>query len=455
MDNLYIIIPSIIIAVIVIFLLIRHFIFASKFDQIQNHIENNNTNEAIKLLKKLIHKNDRNSTAHFYLGETYFREENYEWSLPHYKKVISINNYNSEITELKVRERLAEIYLHFNKLKEAQKEFLLILNMEPNNYKHYYRIGQIFYQRHYRENAGFYFKKSLEINPIHDDSLFYLGEILYITQRYPEALEYMKQCLKSNPTYHKAYYYIGMSNFMSKNYTRALKDFEISARDSEFRLRSLFQLGKTSVESGNIEKGILDLERAIQYITKEDKVTAALRYYLASTYESIRDISSAIVQWEIIANHYPAYKSVKTKLDAYGDIRMNDQLKDFMTASENRFGTISKQIVENFDYNIIKMKITNRGAIATILTNDKESEWRNVRKTKQLFKIYRISDKIGDNTIREILEEVKEMGAVKSFCITSSEFTRQANEYASTRPIELFDKNNISNLLSNQNNKIS
>ena len=444
MEITYIIIASVAILAILLFLL-RNVIFSSKMDTVFKHLKQKDYNEATKILKQMIQKNDRNEKAHFYLGDTYFLQDNFEWALPHFRKVLSINKFTSDVSEVKVRERLAEIFLHFSQPEEAQKELLMILKLKPDQYFYYFRVGEIFYQRHYTDNAANYFKKALELNPSHVESLFYLGELHYTNKHYTECLQEMKNILKVNPQFHRAHYYIGMVYILSKNYLQAIQEFEKSIVDADYRIRSFWQKGKALLDSGHPDKGILELERGVQYITGEDSSSLGLRYLLANTYEKVRDITSAIEQWEVIASVNPKYQDVQKKLQDYKDVRMDDRLKDFMTASDSRFEIMCSQLVNNLGLEVQEMKIS-RGNMATIISSEKESEWRNARRAKQLIKIFRTNEKIGDTKIREILDEMKEIGAVKVFLITADEFSRQGIEYAESRPIQLYDKNQLSTL---------
>ncbi|MDH4127907.1 MAG: tetratricopeptide repeat protein [Spirochaetota bacterium] len=442
----YLIIIGAIIIIAFIIVLIRSFFSSAKNETIQKLLQQKNYDSIIKLLKKLLQKNDNNSFAHFYLGESYFRLDNFEWALPHFRKVIKINKYTKDVDEVRTRERLAEIFLHFQQLEEAQKEFLMILKLKPDNYQYYYRVGEIFYQRHYKDNAAAYFVKALELNPSHVDSLFRMGEIHYDGKRPTDTLNNMNKCLKIDPGYHKAHYYLGMVYLDSKNYLQAIQEFEKSYVDSEYRLRSLYQKGRANIESGSTDKGILELERGLQYITSEDPASLALRYLLAQGYEKDRNITAAIEQWETISMTKPDYRDTKEKLAQYKDLRQNDQIKEFMTASDSRFEGMCRKIVDKLSLEVQELTI-KRGSVASIITSERESEWRGVRKTKQYIRIYRVSEKLGDSVIREVIEVMKDTGAVKGICITSGEFSRQAIDYAATRPIELYDKDQLSKFL--------
>ncbi len=435
-------------------ILFRSVFFSVKNEGILKLIQQKNYDDAIKNLRKLVQKDDSNPFAHCYLGEVYFLMEHYDWALPHFRKVIQLNKYSKDVQEVRTRERLAEIFLHYKQLEEAQKELLLILKLKPNDYNCYYRVGEIFYQRHYPENAGAYYQKALGVNPNHVDSLFRLGEILYHSKKSSESLDHLKQCIKINPACSRAHYYIGMICLDSLNYNQAAQEFSLSVRDAEYRIRSLYQKGRAHIESGHSEKGIVELERGLFYITEEDNASLALRYLLAKAYETTRDLSSALEQWEQISQINPEYRDVKKKLNDYSDLRMDDHLKDILTASDSIFESLCLKIVECLGLETLEIKVS-KGTVASILAIEPESKWRSVKRAKQVVKISRTNDKIAENVIRQILSEMKDSGAVRGACITTGEFSRQCINYAESRPIQLYDRTELSRLLNEKSSKAS
>ncbi len=435
-------------------ILFKSLFFSAKNESILKFIQQKNYDDAIKNLRKLVQKDDSNSFAHFCLGEVYFHLEHYDWALPHFRKVIQLNKYNQDVQEIKTRERLAEIFLHYKQLEEAQKELLLILKLKPNDYNYYYRVGDIFYQRHYPDNAGAYYQKALEINPNHVDSLFRIGEILYHSKRTSEALDHLKQCININPACSKAHYYIGMIYLDSRNYNHAVQEFSVSVRDAEYRVQSLYQKGRALMESGHSEKGVFELERGLFYVTENDSASLALRYLLAKGYEETRNLASALEQWEYISQINPDYRDVKKKLNDFSDLRMDDRLKDILTASNSIFESLCLRIVECLGLEVLEIKVS-KGTVASILAIEPESKWRSVKRAKQVIKISRMNDKIGENVIRQILSEMKEIGAIRGACITTGEFSRQGIDYAESRPVQLYDRTGLCKLLNEKSTKAS
>lgn len=446
MPAVLIISAIIVIAIILVSVVLKNVLFSSKIERAAKLMDSNNYNEAIRELKKIIAKNDANSRAHFLLAECYYKKNNYEWAMPEYRAVLKLGNFKQNLSEHQVRSRLAQIYLHYNKLEEAQKEFLLMSKLQPNNFLNYYNIGKIFQDRNYLDNAYTYFRKALQINPDHLDSLFKAGEISFRQNRSADALIELQAVLKQNPDYYKAHYFLGMIYLQNKNYLQAIKEFEYSARDSDFKLMSLAQKGRAYFETKDYDKAILDLERAQRLIKSEGPATLAIRYYLSLCYEQKRQLEKAIELWEKILKLNPNYQDVQEKLANYAELRTDDKLKDFLIASNEEFIEKCKDLISYLGMDIIEMNNV-KGIKLNIIATQSESKWRNTRRIKRYIRILRTNDIIGDALVREVLDEMKEYGAMKGMVITSNQFSRQAVNFAQTRPIDLIDKEGLSKLL--------
>ena len=405
-------------------------------------VNTGNTRLAIKLLKAFIAKNERNSLAHWYLGEVYYKERKYELAIVEYKYVIKLGIFTKELSEAMVRKRLAAIYKEFNQLDEAQKEFIMLSNLEPDNFNVLYEIGELFYKRNLIENAVVYFQKAMRINPQHSDSHYYLGIIYFNTGKFEEAQIELSKAVQLDQHNYKARLFMGMVYKAMGNFDNASREFEIAQRDPEVKVRALLENGKVLYERENLSKSIVELERALKFSNTEDDLKMEAHYWLANCYEKNRDIPEAIEQWETIANNRSSYKDVSEKLAVYADLRTDDRLKDFLTASKDNFQTICEKLVNVMGYSITEvLSRTDEGMDAIIA--EAETKMRYVRRRNGIIKIRRVTKPIGELLIREIHEEMKRNSATRGIVVTTATFAPSAVQYASTRPVDLVDKKEL------------
>jgi HJR/Mrr/RecB family endonuclease len=83
-----------------------------------------------------------------------------------------------------------------------------------------------------------------------------------------------------------------------------------------------------------------------------------------------------------------------------------------------------------------------------IIAIENESEkWRNVKKMPKILLFFRTSDPIDEPPLREVVEEIRKLGANKCYVVTNTAFTRAAIAFAETRPYELVGKDQLQALL--------
>ncbi|HCL57070.1 MAG TPA: hypothetical protein DHW82_08705 [Spirochaetia bacterium] len=434
------------VVVVLTFIFLRRFLHLGKIEKIEKLIEEKNFDKAIEPLKSMIIKDDENVLAHYYLGICYFNTNNYEWAIPEFKKVIRNPGFGKQIKEIEVREKLAKIYLHYNQLEEAQKEFLLMTQLDPKNYKNYYEIAQILQKQGFLDAALTYYQKTLERNPKLPEAYYNVGLISYDKKKYNDALSHFSDALKYDTALHKAHYYIGMIQYMNKNYEKALGEFAYSERDSEMRPKTILQKGKIYIEMGQMDRAINVFDGYLKNISSENSVTLAMHYNLASAFEMKRNIISAIEQWEKIVKIKPSYMDVQDKLSEYEHLRVDDRIKDFIVASKEGFQIMSRNIVEMWNYQIIKEDMLDDENIEFLAT-EAGSKWRNTRKIRILILISRKNNKVEERELANIIDNMKINNTMKSVYVSVSGFTDNARQYAQNRPIDLIDKEKMTKVL--------
>ncbi len=429
-----------------LFFVLKNYVFPRKINQIIKLLELGNTSAAIKGLKLFISNNERNIMAHWYLAEAYYAEKKFELAIVEYKYVLKLADFNKELKEAMVRKRLARIYQEFNQMEEAQKEYILITNLEPDNYEAYYQIGLLFYKRNLIENSVAYFQKAIHINPQYAEAYYYLGVVFFSSGRYEESQNALNKSLQNNSRNMKPHLYLGLIYKAFSQYDLASKEFDLASRDPEIKIRALLESGKTFFDTGNITKAVIELERALKFSTTEDDLKIEARYWLANCYERNRDLPAAIEQWEIIGQFKPSYKDVSEKLMSFSDLRTDDRLKDFLTASQTNFQTLCEQLIVSMGYNITETSsATDEGYDCMAI--ESEVKWRNVKRMKALIKIRRVTKPISVVPVKEMQEEMKKLSSDKGIFIVTSTFAPSASQFASTRPIDLIDKKQLTELL--------
>lgn len=439
---------AVVILVIVIVFLFKSFVQPLRLDMIKRKIDNKDYPSAIVDLEEYIKKDEKNPLAHLYLADCYYVVGKKDLALVEYRQALSLGKFSNQAIEKQARYRMADIYLSLGQAEEAQKEFLLIAKMDPGDYKALFNIGKIFYERNMKENALNYLSKSIKANSSFADAWFYLGKIHLEANRYGEAMNAFINCVRNDPKNYEAHYNLGLIYKSMNNIAKALQEFEISERtsDNSLKIKTIYQIGLIASESGNFDKAISEFQRALKYANEENNVTVAIRYALASVYESRKQVLEAIEQWERIAQYRPNYLDVQEKLARYSDLRMDDKLKDFVTCSTSTFEILSQKILSEMDYDVIDSKIVNDNMVHLVAL-ERSGKWGAVRQGKVFVVVTRSGDPVDDDLLSFIVEKVKALHGVKGICMTTSRFTPKAVRYAENRPVVLIDRNELTKVL--------
>ncbi len=290
-------------------------------------------------------------------------------------------------------------------------------------------------------------KKTIDLDPRHTDAHFRLGNIYYRNKRAQEAKTELDLALKYNPENHKANFFIGKILKEKKDFAGALSYFEKSQRDSELKVKSLLERGICFISMKNFDRAISELERAISNSINSEGGQEILfaRYFLAYCHEQKRDIDNAIKQWEEIYSKKPTFKDVGEKLSQYQDLRTDDRMKDYLTASRDEFFSICKGATAAMGLSVRDIGDIQNGC--QIIAVESESKWRGAKKIPLLIWFLRVPEMVSESTARAIHESMKKNNVGRAMIVTSSEFSKKAREFSETRPVNLVGKEKLQQML--------
>jgi tetratricopeptide (TPR) repeat protein len=435
----------IILAIIALYM-VNLFVLPKKIEEIEKMIETGQTKMAIRKLTEMLEKDDRDSMAHYLMAEAYMKDGNAQYAIVEYRQVLKLGRFDEKIRESAVRSQLAYLYMAKKATEEAKKEFLILTKVDPANYENYYELGKIFFNANVMEKASGFFKKSVASNQKHSDSYFYLGQIYYRGGAYSDAKNYLINTVKLDPNNYKAHYYLGLVLRHQGDYEWALKELDIASKDDGLKVQCFKAKGACYMEKNQYPKAVMEFERGVKYAKRGSDAELSLRYFMADCQERMRDVPSAIANWERISEVNSKFKDVPDKLKQYNEFRQDDRIKDFMIAGLSQFELVSRRIVESMHFRIMDIEIINDTDIEIVAT-EVEGKWRNARQTNRIIRIIRTTDKIAESFLRRLHEKMKQKNATRIVVITTGDFESKATDFANTRPIELFGKSHLVELL--------
>jgi tetratricopeptide (TPR) repeat protein len=431
-----------------IVIILRTSIKPKRLQLIEGLIESGNVKAAMRQAKMLLARSERNVDAHWFLGESYRAENRPELAVVEYKYITNALRFTQFATERKVRERLGEAYLELGQVDEAQKEFILLSKIEPNNHEIIYKIARLFEDRDYSDSALANYKKAIDLNPHHASSHYRLGLMYFKRNAFNEARQELLTAIKLDPNNYAPHYYMGKISRMNGDRVKALEQFERALRDSELRQRAYLERANIFVMEKEYQQAISELEKGIKVGEKDLPATLAVRYLLSRCYEMVNDLGKALEQWEWIYERNPKYADVAVKLSTYGGLRADDNLKDFLIAPLEKFAEYCENLAALMGMKV-HQKISGDNDIYEYMAYEADQKIRRMGSGLCIVRVVRTPDPLGYEAIRGLYDQMRKMNAMRSVCITASKFTKNAVEFAQSRPIDLIDKEELTKLLQN------
>ncbi len=447
MDNLT---TYIILVVLIFFIGVgAYYIFASlagprKIEEIEKLLASGRIQAAIDELVKLIEKDDRNLKARFLLAVGYQKLGNHGAAVLELRQCLKIAKWTPDVTEVHVRGGLARSLLESRNFTEAKNEYLILTTLDPRNWENFYELGKLFFRSGVHAKAINFLTKAISLNEKHADSHNLLGQAQYHLAAYQDARASLLKAVQLKSDLHVAHYFLGLTLRYLQDNEWAIKEFEKAEKDEDIRVKAVLGKGMVLIDMEAYPRAISELERGLKLVARGSDTEINMRYLLGLAAEKSRDMHTAISNWEAIEAMKPGFRDVPAKLKQYSDFRMDDSIKDFMIASNTQFEGICRQVLTAMGQQILNMSLENDSKIRALTTEKEDANKRNFRKTNILVNIIRDNmTPISEAQVREFHEAMKGHNAGRGIIMTTGDITSAASEYATSRPIELYDTSRL------------
>ncbi|MCI6809710.1 MAG: tetratricopeptide repeat protein [Spirochaetia bacterium] len=443
-----------IVVVALILLIAKSAIAPKRVEALPKLITQGKTQKAIKLSKQLLQKDPKNYMANYYLGKAYLKEGKKELAILEYKHVNENALFGEQLNELDFRKEFAELLLKFNQQNEALKNYILLTKLEPKNAENYFQAGWLYEQQNRYDLALGFMQKAATIDKKHAKAHAEIGLMLYRTKQFNEAKKEIDLAIKLSPDTYSSYYYLGKILKDAKDLQSAIKAFEKAQRDPDVKQKAIIEHGSCFMIAGRYDSAMVDFQRAIDFDkNNEFAETLYARYFLAVCYEKSRKIDKAIEQWEEIYKRNKSFRDVSAKLSEYKDIQTNDNMKDYLTCSNEEFTLICKNAAVNgLSLQVLSAEQKKWGCQITGIVKSDDS-WMNVRKQVLLIRFFREPEPIDEKMVMQTIDDMKPLNSTKSYIFSSSGFSQQAKRFAENRPVELIEKQKLEAVLSKAGSK--
>jgi len=382
---IYIVIFSIIVLLLLVFI-IKSIVSPKKFSAIEKNIALGKYSQAVKLVKKLLVKNEKDTRLRYLLGKAYLLDGKTDLAMTEFTKINKSGLFPSKAMEIEFRTTLASLYSKSGMSDEALEEYVLLIKLDERNPNYHYETGKIHEERNRLDLAVASYQKAIECDSKFISAYARLGYLLYQTKQVAEAEKAIARALKLDPSNNEVLYNHGRILRAQKDYAHALASFEKAARDKGLRSKCFLERGLTYMETNNLEKAIFEFTRASKSALDPRSVESLnSSYLLASCYEKKRDLERAIDEWRKIEAINPKFRDVKAKLQEYKDVKTNDHMKDYLTFGKEDFLRLTKAVTEQYFNSSVQAARDTKNGCSIFGVEKGTEKWLNARKKPQLF----------------------------------------------------------------------
>jgi len=284
-----------------IFFSLKNHLVPKRIEAVNDHLKHNKLASAIRGAKSILERDPRNVDAHYLLGRAYLVDGRPGLALSEFHTINRLGFFGTYCREQEFRKETAALYAGQGHTEEALKEYLLLIQMDPQEAEHYFRVGELLERRQNTEKAHAYYRKAVRLDPRHSHAHFRLGYLLYRSNHLSEAKVELLKAVKQDPENYGAHFYLGKLLKSAKDHNGALQYFEKAQRDPELKLKTLIERGGSYINLQQYERAVAELSRAVRLSQDEDGAEALYsRYFLSIAYEKTRQLERAIALWEEI-----------------------------------------------------------------------------------------------------------------------------------------------------------
>ncbi|MBN2531818.1 MAG: tetratricopeptide repeat protein [Spirochaetales bacterium] len=406
--------------------------------------------KAKKILQKLLEKMPGSSEVHFLLARCYLLENNKEMALVELKEVDKIGLFSEYFHEVEFRETFANLLYSLSLGDEALRQFIFLTQKNPDNPEYFYRAARLFEERKNLKKAIELYNRTITIDSSYEEAFIRLGEIYYNLLKKKEAEAIFTKAYNLNQYNSTASFWLGIIAKDKGDYKNAITYIEPALRNPDYKIKALIERGKCFFLMGNYYGALPELERAVR-LAKGANADLYLDagYTLASVYENNKESEKAIEQWKAIFEINPGYLDVAAKLEQFHQLRNEDRIKDYITATKGAFFNLCRRLLDQLGLHFQNVKEIPGGCEIAAAQKRTGSLVSSSNQTVLVW-FLRVSESITESTARSFLDRMKDGGFQRGILCSSTTFTTSASQFASSRPIDLITPSKLKKMLEGQ-----
>ena len=414
----------------------------SRRDKALAHLQNGEYSDAMKIFAEMYKRSPNDKTLNWYIGLCHENMGNQELALVEYNKVALSTAFLPPLNEAEVHERIAMINLRIGNLEKAAHEFRIVIALEPNHVNALYQLGIIERDSGEPQKAITTLNRVVKANDSFVQAHLELGKLNYNLNYLERAKKSLRRAVQLEESMGEARYYYALTLEKMRNFKEAIEEFHVVGKDKAFTFDAHAHLGYIYIEMSNAVQAFENFEKALDIGSKDSKKIIALKYDYANYLVSSGELNRALTLWKEVHAASPEYKDTAEKIEIYGEVGRSENLTRLMTSSKQDFLAAGMALCRQLRIHVEKHKFGKENFVEFIGSMRQGREDATV-----VVHFARWTSQVGEIPVRELLERMTDETAVKGFFITTSLFSAKAMKHAKVRPINLFDRHRLEEML--------
>jgi len=416
--------------------------FSVRLQRIDALVRDGAPEAALPLLRSLEKKHHGKLALHLLLARVHALLAQHREAVEEWNRVLLINQHNCEMPQADIALSLAENHLALGELREAQGVLLLTLASCPGELRLRERLAEIYLQRGMPKHALECYDILLKYDPENNDLLY---KIALVQQRAGDlraallsALRIIRQdAQNTNALAMAANLYSGFANHRSaEEYWRKLIQYASHAADGYRGLAS-----SLDAQGGRDEEALAAYAEALHY-AREERDRLAMQYAMVNILirgEALRD---ALALLEEIKARDPEYRDVAYLIDQYKELAQDELVARFTGASDKEFRHLAGDVLIALGVSVLREKPAGGRDLMIHGILDEGD-----RRETVLMYFARALSPITERTLQELSDEMRVMRAKRAWMFSMAGYSARAKNFAAPRAITLIARDELKTMI--------
>ena len=402
----------------------------------------------IKDARKRLSHNPRDLEALKSLADALYAEEDFTGAKECYKTLIDkFVPEASGFDEYELNIRYAISALRTEDLPEAYKSFTLARALRDDTFEVNANLGFVEYRRENYDKAAAFLERARIIRPEDPGTEKYLGYTLCMSGNCLEALPLLQKTAEVFPEDRETLYMLAQCYHSLEMNDPALRIFSHLRSHPQFGPGASLHAGTINLEHHQYRDAAADFEIGLKHESLRRDLRLELLYMLSSAYAHVPEISEAVKALEALREEDPDYKDTGEQLERYRELNSDQNLKVYLLGTTSEFVALCRKLTAAF-HPVSEVKIVDISVHKTEYADILAEVSARRAEELVLLRFVRTSGDVGELILRDLYSRIKDLRAVKGYCVTAGQFTKGARDFVEARLIDLVGKDGLTRVLS-------